>query len=97
MNVASRNLAAGRRGSGATLPSFILTSRPFIASESEVDGGDEYFQGSKKPVWDELPPNSQVCIGWRGARFREMVKTEIGVPFDIVPSLDTSQSSTIPA
>ena len=57
-NVESRNLAAGRRRSGATLPSFILTSRPFIASE--VDGGDEYFQGSKKPVWDELPPNSQV-------------------------------------
>ena len=42
------------------LPSFILTSRPFIASEAFGGGGDEYFQGSKKPVWDELPPNSQV-------------------------------------
>ena len=64
VKVASRNLAAGRRrGSGATLPSFILTSRPFIASEVD-GGGEEYFQGSKKPVWDELPPNSQV--GWRG-------------------------------
>ncbi len=36
------------------MQSFILTSRPFIAREEENSNSDEYFMGSKKPVWDDL-------------------------------------------
>jgi hypothetical protein len=39
------------------MQSFILTSKPFIAiddEKEESDGSDEYFVGSKKPVWDDL-------------------------------------------
>jgi len=80
---------SGRRRSGATLPSFILTSRPFIASE--VDGGDEYFQGSKKPVWDELPPNSQVldCAPGRPCSHVVDVVEEYGDEDAVIDRLDT--------
>ncbi len=40
----------GGRGGGKTLPSFILTSKPFIAKPKEED---RYFLGSAKPKWDD--------------------------------------------
>ncbi len=41
----------GPRSQAKTLlPSFILTSKPFISSRKEED---RYFSGSKKPVWDD--------------------------------------------